>query len=209
MFTEPDLSRRYRHRDCGGITEISGDDYVRLECPFRGCSGTYCASCCKFVSLNAVEWEDSGERISDYRSRVYASVSPLERLRLTLFANAYEGALNLNLDRTGKPRPGPKTFDLDAHQAGIPPAVPGGSSTNMMVIAGFLMVVTGLAASGAAWQAQARWQRQDEMAQMIVMGGTFLWGAGGVVAVAGLLARKDERKSGGMIDGTSKDDWDV
>src|SRR4051794_23939945 len=51
MHTEPAMSRRYRHTACGRITEVSGDNYVRLECPFRGCSGTYCTGCRRFVRL--------------------------------------------------------------------------------------------------------------------------------------------------------------
>jgi hypothetical protein len=116
MHTEPALSRSYEHSACGGITEVSGDDYVRLECAFRGCSGTFCASCRRFVGLDAVTWVDSGETIAAYRRRIVAAVPFWERVRLSLFANAYEGALNLNLDRTGTPRPGPRTFDLGARR---------------------------------------------------------------------------------------------
>src|SRR6185369_14382545 len=43
---------------------------------------------------------------SDYRKEVAAGVSFWERMRLTLFATAYEGALRLNLDKYGNPKPG-------------------------------------------------------------------------------------------------------
>jgi hypothetical protein len=186
MRAEPALSRCYQHTACGGITEISGDDYVRLECPFRGCSGTFCAGCRKFVRLDAIAWADTGEKISEYRKRIFNAVSSWDRIRLSLFANAYEGALNLNLDRTGAPRPGPRTFELEAHRTEIPPA---GSLTRWPVVAGVLMFVLGWAACAAAWSAEARWQKKDQMAELIAMAGTFAWGAGGVLAVSGLLIK--------------------
>jgi hypothetical protein len=192
MHVEPALSRLYMHPTCGGITEISGDDYVRLECPFRGCTGTFCTGCRKFVRLDAVVWDDSGEKISDYRKRVYESVSPWERVRLALFANAYEGALNLNLDPTGAPRPGPRTFDLDAPRTEIPPPSP---LLRLPVFAGLLMFVLGWAACAASWSAQARWQKPDTMAEIIAMAGTFLWASGGVLAAAGLLSKPSPPES--------------
>ena len=76
------------------------------------------------MRLNAVVWADSGEAISEYRQRIVAAVPYWDQVRLALFGNAYEGALNLNLDRTGAPRPGPRTFDLDAQRTEIPPAPP-------------------------------------------------------------------------------------
>src|SRR4051812_25424210 len=103
----------------------------------------------------------------------------MDQLRLSLFANAYEGALNLNLDRTGAPRPGPRTFDLDAHRTELPPASP---LMRMPVVAGILMFVLGWAACAAAWSAEARWKKKDPAAEIIAMGGTFVWGAGAVLA---------------------------
>jgi hypothetical protein len=98
------LFRDYIHSSCGGVTRISGDDYVILECPFRGVSGTYCITCEKGVPLEEVAWVDTGQKISEYRKEIAASVSFTEKMRLTALANAYEGALRLNLDAKGNPK---------------------------------------------------------------------------------------------------------
>jgi len=100
------LSRDYVHTACNGTTCISGDDYVIIECPFRRVTHTYCATCNRAVPLDEVKWADSGERISDYRKEIAASVTFWEKLRLTLLGTAYEGALRLHLDAKGNPKPG-------------------------------------------------------------------------------------------------------
>jgi len=100
------LSRDYVHSACNGVTCISGDDYVIIECPFRRVTHTYCATCNQTVSLDEVKWFDSGQRISDYRKEIAASVTFWAKLRLTLLGTAYEGALRLHLDAKGNPKPG-------------------------------------------------------------------------------------------------------
>jgi hypothetical protein len=100
------LSRHYVHSACNGVTCISGDDYVIIECPFRRVTHTYCATCNRTVPLEEVKWVDSGQRISDYRTEIAASVSFWEKLRLTVLGTAYEGALQLRLDAKGNPKPG-------------------------------------------------------------------------------------------------------
>jgi hypothetical protein len=101
----PPLSRAYEHRSCHAVTVASGDALVRLECPFRPLDATYCCRCQDFVALDEVRWADSGETISTYRQRVKASVGFWRRLYLTVFCNAYQGALNLHLDSKGRPLP--------------------------------------------------------------------------------------------------------
>jgi hypothetical protein len=64
--------RAYVHPRCGGTTIVSGDDFTRLANPFTFVSQTYCAACGSFVGLGSVEWEDTGETISAYRSRLRA-----------------------------------------------------------------------------------------------------------------------------------------
>ncbi len=97
------LARAYRHDGCGEETVVSGDDYVLLECPFRTVDATFCCGCDDFVSLDSVAWSDSQECIAAYRKRVYDSVPFWRGVYLLLIGNAYEGAVNLNLDRTGHP----------------------------------------------------------------------------------------------------------
>src|SRR5262245_4007131 len=100
------LSRKYRHLKCNGVTLVSGDHYVLLECPFRPLGGgTYCASCKEFVPLKSVEWEDTGENIEEYRNRLYNSLPWKRRLYLSFLGTAYEGAVNLRLDKRGHPLP--------------------------------------------------------------------------------------------------------
>src|SRR5678816_328534 len=100
------LCRDYVHNACNGVTSISGDDYVIIECPFRRVTHTYCATCNRTVPLDEVKWVDSGQRISDYRKEIAAGVTFWEKLRLTVLGNAYEGALRLHLDAKGNPKPG-------------------------------------------------------------------------------------------------------
>src|SRR5262249_3508950 len=100
------LSRRYRHLACNAVTIGSGDDLVLLECPFRPLGGgTFCVRCKTFVPLSSVVWEDTGENIEEYRDRLYKSVPWKRRMYLSWFGNAYEGALNLRLDKRGNPLP--------------------------------------------------------------------------------------------------------
>jgi len=56
------------------------------------------------VKLDRVEWSDSRENIAQYRQRVYNSVSLWQRMYYVILGNAYEGAINLNLDRSGRPK---------------------------------------------------------------------------------------------------------
>ena len=104
-YTEK-LSRDYVHSGCNGVTCVSGDDYVMIECAFRRVTHTFCATCNQFVPIDDVKWVDSGQRISDYRREIAASVTYWEKLRLMWLANAYEGALRLHLDAKGNPKPG-------------------------------------------------------------------------------------------------------
>jgi hypothetical protein len=99
----PPVSRAYEHKSCHAVTIASGDDLVRLECPFRPLDGTYCPRCQDFVPLEDVRWSDSGETISTYRNRLKASVGFWRGLYLTVFCNAYQGAINLHLDKHGRP----------------------------------------------------------------------------------------------------------
>src|SRR5262245_27576197 len=102
------LSRDYVHKACQRTTTVSGDDYVFLECPFRLVTHTVCAVCGEAVPLNEVAWADSGQRISDYRKELASGFTFWEKVRFALFRTAYEGALRLNLDAKGNPKPGTK-----------------------------------------------------------------------------------------------------
>ena len=101
----PPVSRAYEHKSCKAVTVASGDDLVRLECAFRPLDGTYCCRCQDFVDLDEVRWADTGETISAYRRRLKKSVGFWRSLYLTIFCNAYQGAINLHLDKHGRPRP--------------------------------------------------------------------------------------------------------
>jgi len=100
----PNLSRAYEHESCHAVTVASGDDLVRLECAFRPLDGTYCCRCETFADLDEVRWADTGETISAYRRRLKKSVGFWRGLYLTVFCNAYQGAINLHLDKHGRPR---------------------------------------------------------------------------------------------------------
>jgi len=99
---EPPVMRAYRHFGCGCETAAAGDALVLLECPFRPVDSTLCAGCGEYAPLDQVTWSDSGEIISEYRTRVYSSVTFWRRVYLMTLGNAYEGAINLNLDKNGR-----------------------------------------------------------------------------------------------------------
>ena len=63
-------SRAYEHLDCGGVTVVSGGDYLHICDPYRICTGTYCCTCQGFVGLDRVVWADTGEIVTKYRSRM-------------------------------------------------------------------------------------------------------------------------------------------
>jgi hypothetical protein len=129
------LSRDYIHTKCKRATKVSGDDYVMLECPFRPVTHTVCAACRETVPLNEVEWADSGQRISDYRKELASGFSFLQKLRFALFRTAYEGAIRLNLDAKGNPKPGMRPVpDSDIVVRGAHAQRPGGGGrTNARV----------------------------------------------------------------------------
>jgi hypothetical protein len=102
--SQPPVRRAYVHLDCGRETTAAGDALVLLECPFRPVESTLCERCNEFVKLDRVEWSDSRENIAQYRQRVYDSVSFWKRMYYIIAGNAYEGAINLHLDRSGRPK---------------------------------------------------------------------------------------------------------
>lgn len=68
---QPRIRRRaYVHRDCGGTTVVSGDDFARVANPFAFVSQTYCASCGSFAGLGRFTWDDTGENLADFRRRM-------------------------------------------------------------------------------------------------------------------------------------------
>jgi hypothetical protein len=64
--------RAYVHTRCGGETLVSGNDFTHICDPFWPCSSTYCCTCADFAPLSNVQWVDTGESVSAFRSRVRA-----------------------------------------------------------------------------------------------------------------------------------------
>lgn len=69
-FDETPDGRTYVHKRCETETHVSGGDFDHICDPFWPCTGTYCCGCADFVALDEVRGEDTGERISTYRSRL-------------------------------------------------------------------------------------------------------------------------------------------
>lgn len=63
-------SRGYSHDQCGKGTVVSGADFAQVANPFLRADETVCAGCGDIVSLRNVRWQDTGEPISAYRSRL-------------------------------------------------------------------------------------------------------------------------------------------
>lgn len=102
--TEPWLARTIVHAGCGE-TIVSGVDYVLLECPFRQVPAVRCDCCGEDVPLSSVAWSDTGENVAEYRRRIKESVPFWQRAYLSTIGNAYEGAIALQLDSRGNPKP--------------------------------------------------------------------------------------------------------
>jgi hypothetical protein len=95
-------SRTFRHKRCGGLTTLTGRDLLRLECPFIRIYTMRCAACQGQVGLNDMFWENTGEMIWEYRRRIAFSLPFWRRLRVGIFGNEYEAALNLRQDEQGR-----------------------------------------------------------------------------------------------------------
>lgn len=72
-------SRICRHRACQQETEVRGQAYEKLSNPLIHVPHAWCDSCQSFLPVADFEWSDTGEAISDYRTRHQASATPLQR----------------------------------------------------------------------------------------------------------------------------------
>ena len=79
-------SRAYVHKECGGVTVISGFQFGRITNPFDVVPQTYCAGCEKYVSLKKVAWVETGEVIAAYRRRMRATAPAALRLLTSYLA---------------------------------------------------------------------------------------------------------------------------
>lgn len=70
---EAPTSRTYVHIRCRGATTVGGGDYTHICDPFWPCTETYCCTCQGFAPVGDVVWMDTGERVSEYRSRLRAN----------------------------------------------------------------------------------------------------------------------------------------
>jgi hypothetical protein len=73
----PRTRRTYVHDQCGCGTSVTDDEFRGLINPFQFVLGTYCTGCERMVSLRSVAWENTGETLADYRSRLLSEEPPL------------------------------------------------------------------------------------------------------------------------------------
>jgi hypothetical protein len=71
-------ARAYRHQQCGSLTEISGNDFLRLANPFSVVGQTICCTCQRAIPIRQVTWADTGENVATYRKRLRRAM-PLGR----------------------------------------------------------------------------------------------------------------------------------
>jgi hypothetical protein len=62
--------RVYVHTRCGGQTQVSGGDFTHICDPFWPSTGTYCCTCNDYAPLSEVRWADTGESVTEYRTRL-------------------------------------------------------------------------------------------------------------------------------------------
>ncbi len=78
------LGRAYIHDACSSSTVVKGNDYVELCNALLPCGGTYCCSCKSHFPLDNFAWEDTGEKLSDYRERIRSECPAMQRLPFRL-----------------------------------------------------------------------------------------------------------------------------
>ncbi|MGE3804165.1 MAG: hypothetical protein AB7K24_05785 [Gemmataceae bacterium] len=81
QFEQVPDARTYVHEACGGSTVISGDEYTGLCHPNIGFEQTLCAACKSYDRLSRFRWQDTDERLTDYRKRIKRSVPDALRFR--------------------------------------------------------------------------------------------------------------------------------
>ena len=74
LTTTPRSERTYIHEDCGCATTISGFDFHRVANPYFMVMGSTVCAQCGPVSLGSVRWEDTGESLAKYRSRLRSRI---------------------------------------------------------------------------------------------------------------------------------------
>lgn len=79
VFLQTPTARTYLHAKCGRGTVVGEGSFRHLADPFRACTGTFCASCKDFYSLDQVFWADTGESLVDYRQRLARAAPPFLR----------------------------------------------------------------------------------------------------------------------------------
>lgn len=110
MADVPYRTREYVHHSCGGVTRVSGSSLRDLSNPFTYVSGTYCAACGQVDVLFGFKWCDTGERVSDFRSRVFRK-APL-RVKLVVFGLIpFLCGIGVLLALPFLPKPGPNGGD--------------------------------------------------------------------------------------------------
>jgi hypothetical protein len=83
----------YYHEACGASTSISPDVAARISGdPFSFIPATLCAGCRRYVGLNTVAWQETGEKLAAYRARLRRQMHPL-RMALRLLIGPLMGAL--------------------------------------------------------------------------------------------------------------------
>ncbi|MEZ5941042.1 MAG: hypothetical protein R3C18_06605 [Planctomycetaceae bacterium] len=85
-------SRVYIHDVCQQGTAISGTHFHWAANPFRYSSGTICVRC-GVVMDNVVRWEDTGEPLSRFRSRMWRQTPAVVKLVQLLLLPAIAGGL--------------------------------------------------------------------------------------------------------------------
>lgn len=70
-------TRPIRHKGCGQVTEVTGNDLRVLTNPYSGAATFHCAHCKGSDFISGFAWADTGEDLVGYRKRVKKFTPPL------------------------------------------------------------------------------------------------------------------------------------
>jgi len=89
-----EISRVYVHEGCGGSTVVSGSSLRWVTNPLRYASGSQCAKCGPTLD-GLLRWEDTGESVARFRSRMWRQTPLIIKLGQFVFLPAAIGVLSV------------------------------------------------------------------------------------------------------------------
>jgi hypothetical protein len=88
-----EMSRVYIHDACGNATEVTGGSLRWVTNPLRYAPGSHCATCGSTLN-GLLRWEDTGETVARFRSRMWRQTPLIIKLSQYVFLPTAIGVLS-------------------------------------------------------------------------------------------------------------------